>query len=171
MDLIITNGLDNYVYIRKKYDFEVLSCIKIDINNYIKLIKISNLNFIYMLCFDKDIKKFKMLGYTLNGIKFIESYLVGMVTSNFEINEKGNIIVCYFDYNNKVYEFAILKGSDLSKKNTIKINDLIVNYKNEDIINFKILKEINRIIILTKQKIYYVNMELLKKDIKNILLE
>ena len=171
LDLIITSGLDNYVYIRKKYDFEVLSCIKIDINNYIKLIKISNLNFIYMLCFDKDIKKFKMLGYTLNGIKFIESYLVGMVTSNFEINEKGNIIVCYFDYNNKVYEFAILKGSDLSKKNTIKINDLIVNYKNEDIINFKILKEINRIIILTKQKIYYVNMELLKKDIKNILLE
>jgi hypothetical protein len=42
LDLIITSGLDNYVYIRKKYDFEVLSCIKIDKNYYIKLIKINS---------------------------------------------------------------------------------------------------------------------------------
>ena len=176
LDLIITSGLDNYVYIRKKYDFEVLSCIKIDKNYYIKLIKISNLNFIYMLCFDKISKRFKILGYTLNGIKFIEkTFQFGFVSSNFEINEKGNLLVCdYDDYNNNInknYEFAILKGGDLKKINEIKINDLIDNFKNEVIINFKILKEKNKFIILTKQKIYYVNIDLLKKDIKNILLE
>ena len=175
LDLIITSGLDNYVYIRKKYDFEVLSCIKIDKNYYIKLIKISNLNFIYMLCFDKNLKKFKILGYTLNGIKFIENTIQkGFVSSNFEINEKGNLLVCYYDYNNNInknYVFAILKGSDLRIINIIKINDLIDNFKNEVIINFKILKEKNYFIILTKQKIYYINIDLLKKDIKNILLE
>ena len=71
--LIITCGDDNYILIRKLYDFELLSPIKIKHKYIITLAKVSPLNFLYVLCYDKHKNSKVIFGYTLNGLKFAKS--------------------------------------------------------------------------------------------------
>ena len=113
LGLVITSADDNYILIRKLYDFELLLPIKIKNKYIILMAKISSYNFLYILCFNK-IKKLKVIfGYTLSGMKFAKSEYGSYDNINF--NEDGNIITIENKKN-----IIILSGNDLSK---MKISD------------------------------------------------
>ena len=97
--IIITTSEDNSIQIRKEYDFELLTVIDLtycfgnpiisETNNiFPSLIKISNLNLLYVLIFDKDKKRNFIRGYNLNGIFFAETQY-----KSFLDNEKNNLII------------------------------------------------------------------------------
>ena len=113
LGLIITCGDDNYILIRKLYDFELLSPIKIKPKYIITMVKISPLNFIYIICYNKEKKTSVIYGYTLTGLKFAKSNFGFYDNIDFTMN--GNIVTLK-DYN----ELCILSGSSLKK---IKMNE------------------------------------------------
>ena len=59
LGIIITSGEDNYVFIRKLYDFELLIPIKIKHKYIITMAKVSPMNFLYIMCYNKKKKKNK----------------------------------------------------------------------------------------------------------------
>ena len=75
--------------------------------------KVSPINFLYVMCFDKVENLSVIFGYTLTGIKFATSQL-GFYC-NIDFTHSGNIVSLF---NSK--EICILNGYDLTKK---KINE------------------------------------------------
>ena len=114
LGLVITAGDDNYIFIRKIYDFELLLPIKIKNKFDILMVKISSFNFMYILCLNKNNKKKIIFGYTLSGIKFAKSEY-GLY-DNISFNEEGNLITL-----NEQKNIKFLSGSNLTE---IKISDL-----------------------------------------------
>ena len=112
LGVIITAGDDNFIFIKKIYDFELLLPIKIDIKYKILMVKISDFNFIYVLCLNKITKKKIIFGYTLSGMKFAKSKYGEFDSFNF--TEDGNLIT----FNGEEY-IIILSGSNLKKLNNI----------------------------------------------------
>ena len=109
LGLIITCGNDNYVQIRKLYNFELLTPIKINKKYIITMAKVSNNNFLYIMCYNKIKKTSIIFGYTLTGIKFAKSpegYFC-----NIDFTQSGNI-VSLFNFN-KIY---VLNAYDLARK-------------------------------------------------------
>ena len=90
LGIIITAGNDNYVFIRKIYDLELLIPIKIKSKFIITMVKVSPMNFLYIMCFNKNIKKSCILGYTLNGLYFAKSNYDYYETIDF--TKSGNIV-------------------------------------------------------------------------------
>ena len=90
--IILTGGDDNKLCIRKVYDFELLTCIKIKSKFIITMAKISPKNFLYVLCYNKNKKKesYIIFGYTLSGLKFAKSNY--SYYTNIEFTSNGNII-------------------------------------------------------------------------------
>ena len=119
LGVIITAGDDNYIFIRKLYDLELLMPIKIKKKYIILMIKISSFNFIYILCLNQLNNKKKIFGYTLSGIRFAKSDYGSYDNINFR--EDGNLITLEEKKN-----ITILSGSDLTK---ININEN--NYNKE----------------------------------------
>ena len=119
LGIIITCGDDNYILIRKLYDFELLSPIKIKNKFIITMAKISPLNFLYIICFNKEKKVSVIFGYTLTGLKFAKSEYSFYDNIDFTLN--GNIVT----FKNHS-ELSILSGSDL---NSIKMNKNDSNYE------------------------------------------
>ena len=119
LGLVITSGSDNYIFIRKLYDFELLLPIKIKKKYRVLMMKISSYNFLYVLCINIKINKKVFFGYTLSGMKFAKSNYGLYDNINFTI--KGNIITL----NNKK-DMIILSGSDLTELN-ISDNKQITN--------------------------------------------
>ena len=108
LGIIITSGDDNYIIIRKLYDFEMLLPIKIKQKYRILMTKISPYNFFYILCFNVINQKKIIVGYTFSGIKFARSKY-GTYT-NINVTEDGNILTIDNEKN-----IIILSGSDLTK--------------------------------------------------------
>ena len=109
LGLIITCGNDNYVQIRKLYNFELLTLIKLNKKYIITMAKVSNNNFLYIMCYNKIKKTSIIFGYTLTGIKFAKSpegYFC-----NIDFTQSGNI-VSLFNFN-KIY---VLNAYDLASK-------------------------------------------------------
>ena len=113
LGVLITSGNDNYIFIRKLYDFELLLPIKIKDKYSILMTKISSHNFLYILCFNKINNKNIIFGYTLSGIKFAKSEY--SLYDNINFDEEGNLITI----NNK-NDIIFLSGSDLTKINNKK---------------------------------------------------
>ena len=152
--LIITSGDDNYIIIRKLYDFELLSPIKIKDKLIITLAKVSPLNFLYVLCYDKQKKSKVIYGYTLNGLKFAKSEYGNY--ENLDFTENGNIVTLEI-----MKKLCILSGSNLKHiktdnnpkeleeinkiKNAIwlKYDYFVMKVKNEGYINNRIITYIN----------------------------
>ena len=132
LGLIITGGDDNYILIRKLYDFELLSPIKIKKKYIITMAKISPLNFIYILCYHKEKKKSVIFGYTLTGLKFAKSNYGFYDNIDFTIS--GNIITL-----NNNNELLILSGSKLAY---LKMNLYDPNFDDFNNINDKIQNSI-----------------------------
>ena len=113
LGLIITCGNDSYIQIRKLYNLELITPIKIKKKYIITMAKVSPINFLYVMCFNKVENLSVIFGYTLTGIKFAKSQL-GFYC-NIDFTHSGNIVSLL---NSK--EICILNGYDLTKK---KINE------------------------------------------------
>ena len=112
LGLIITCGKDNLVQIRKLYNLELITPIKLKRKYIITMAKVSPANFLYILCFDIKEKKSIIYGYTLTGIKFAKNK--GGVYCNIDFTRSGNI-VSLLDHK----ELVILNSYDLRKKENL----------------------------------------------------
>ena len=120
LGILITAGEDNYVFIRKLYDFELLTPIKINAKYIITMAKVSPMNFLYIMCCNKKKKKNRsvIFGYTLNGLYFAKSKYGSY--DNIDFTRNGNIV----SYVSKK-EIEVLSGNDLN--NIIKKDDKFMN--------------------------------------------
>lgn len=152
-NIIATASLDNHIYIRKAYDFELLVSIKIKKKYIISYIKFSYYNCLYVMCYNPQNRMNRIIGYTLSGLKFAKSDYG--IYYNFCFTQSGNLVVGTND-EDKVY---LLKGSDLKLKESKKlikkegVNGLgwfeyimnppyyFLGYKNKDFYSIKINKE------------------------------
>ena len=117
LGVVLTGGDDNKLCIRKLYDFELLTCIKLKSKFIITMAKISPMNFIYIMCYNKKKKESIIFGYTLSGIKFAKSMYSYYTSLDFTKN--GNIISLVNEC-----EINILLGYNLER--------LIINKKDKD---------------------------------------
>ena len=101
--IIITSGEDKFIYIRKAIDFELLTAIDLTysygnpviskyLNIFPSLIKVSELNLLYVLIYDYDKQKTFIRGYNLNGIFFAQT------DQNEFKNENGDLLFNYFSF-------------------------------------------------------------------------
>ena len=126
-NLIITAGEDKYIYIRKLFDFELLTSINLlysfgnpiiskYLNIFPSLIKVSDLNLLYVMIYDYDSKNYFIRGYNLNGIFFAQSdkkfFIEGnyLMFNNFSFTKYSNLIVGFYNSNN----FYVLNSGILS---------------------------------------------------------
>ena len=109
LGLIITCGNDNFVQIRKLYNFELITPIQINKKYIITMAKVSPTNFLYIMCFDKIKRNSIIFGYTLSGIKFAKSH--SGYYCNIDFTRSGNI-VSLLNFKN----ICILNGYNLLKK-------------------------------------------------------
>ena len=130
LGIIITAGEDNYLFIRKLYDFELLTPIKIKSKYIITMAKVSPMNFLYIMCFNKKKSKKKsiILGYTLNGLYFAKSKYNYYDTLDF--TRLGNIVTLV---NRK--EIEILSGD--------RLKNILINVDNKYTEIKEIQNEIN----------------------------
>ena len=150
-NIILTSDIDGILYIRKYYDFELLTKIKLKENNCFSTnILVNDFNFIYTINYNKEkTKKFICL-YTLNGI-LIEKSTLHTIIDIYDLNN-GKIIFNRLE-ENELYMFGFNNQKD---KNEALINDNIFkkfHYQNiNDIKNF-VIKD-NDIYILLKNRIF-----------------
>ena len=121
LGLIITCGNDNYVQIRKLYNFELLVPIKINKKYIITMAKVSHINFLYIMCFDKKKRTSFIFGYTLTGIQFAKSQ-EGLYC-NIDFTQSGNIVSLI-----NSSEICILNGYNLERK---IIEDSLKDFKDK----------------------------------------
>ena len=112
LGLIITCGKDNLVQIRKLYNLELITPIKIKKKYVVVMAKVSPINFLYILCFDMKKRRSIIYGYTLTGIKFAKNK--GGLYCNIDFTRSGNIVSLM---DNK--ELCIFNSYDLTKKENI----------------------------------------------------
>ena len=124
--IVITSGEDHKLLIRKLYDFELLTSITIKNKYIVTMAKISPMNFMYIICYNKINQKYVIFGYTLSGLKFAKSSY--SYYTNIEFTENGNIISLI---NEK--ELGILYGHNLNK--------ITINIKDPDYEKYKNVKQ------------------------------
>ena len=90
LGIVITGGDDSKIFIRKLFDFELLTCIKLKPKFSIIMAKVSQNNLLYVICFNRNIGKSIIFGYTLSGLKFAKSNY--SFYTNIEFTPSGNII-------------------------------------------------------------------------------
>ena len=166
-NIVITAGEDKFIFIRKTFDFELLTVIDLTysfgnpivsktINIFPSLIKISDLNLLYVLIYDFDSKYTYIRGYNLNGLFFAQTNPLKFKKrdiyfqfNNFSFTKNSNLITWY---NNSKY-VDILSASELTRiwnKNidcTCEISNIInfeYNYSSKE---FYILLEKEFIVI------------------------
>ena len=119
LGLIITNGDDHKIMIRKYYDLTLLTMIDIGLNKFCVDIKISHC-FLYILFFDQSEKKHIVQIYSVNGLKVGEgsyNYISGI-----NIDKNGNVLIGDYKGNKiEVYNPAM----------TDKLDDIDVNVKKD----------------------------------------
>ena len=164
--IIATSCEDKFIHIRKLYDFEILTVIDltycygnsiISENKYIfpSLIKISDLNCIYVLFYDFKNKKTFIRGYTLNGLFFAQTEdNDNAAYNNIVISKDGNLIVGAYNIN-QIYK---LNSFDLKIRNIENLDTLPsdngtiwieVDYSNNSFI--ALYKKICKFIPISKQ--------------------
>ena len=112
-EIIATSGEDKCIHIRKLYDLEILTVIDLTYcygneiisesqNIFPSLLKISDLNCIYVLLYDFDSENTFIRGYTLNGLFFAQTENneeEKIFYNNIIINKNGNLLVGLHNYN------------------------------------------------------------------------
>ena len=122
--LIITAGEDKYINIRKIYNLELLTSIDLTYsygnpiinksnNIFPSLIKISDLNLIYILIYDYDSQSTLIRGYNMNGIFFAQTKPElfqnkdkKIYFNNISFTKCSNLVVGYYNYN----KYSILQA-------------------------------------------------------------
>ena len=126
--IIVTSGEDKFIYIRKIFDFELLTAINLTYsfgnpiisktcNIFPSLLKISDLNLLYVLLYDKDNNKTFIRGYNLNGLffaqtdpKLFEDKKISLQFNNISLTKNSNLVVGCYNSNN-IY---VISASDLT---------------------------------------------------------
>jgi hypothetical protein len=127
-NIIVTSGEDKFIYIRKIFDFELLTVINLTYsfgnpiisrtcNIFPSLLKISDLNLLYVLLYDKDNNTTFIRGYNLNGLffaqtdpKLFKDKKELLQFNNISFTKNSNLIVGF--YNSK--SFYVISASDLT---------------------------------------------------------
>ena len=120
-NIIITAGEDNFIYIRKMFDFELLTSIDLTysfgnpsiskINNIFPfLVKVSELNLLYVLIYDNDKKNSYIRGYNLNGLLFAQTNNQTQY-NNISFTKYNNLVVGSYNSNS----IQVLSASSLTK--------------------------------------------------------
>ena len=121
-NIIATAGEDKFIYIRKIYDFELLTVIDLtySFGNPIvsqtydifpSLIKISELNLLYVLLYDYELKKTFIRGYNFNGLFFAQTDLkMDLEFNNISFTKYSNLVVGFENSN----EIQVLSASNLN---------------------------------------------------------
>ena len=117
--ILITAGEDKFIYIRKTFDFELLSAIDLTysfgnpiisqyLNIFPSMVKVSDLNLLFVMLYDYNTKKNFIRGYNLNGIFFAQTdqmlFEENAEINNFCFTKYGNLIITCYN-SNKFYVF------------------------------------------------------------------
>ena len=138
-NIIITAGEDKYIHIRKQYDFELLTVINLNsdcgyfkstrnLNIFPSLIKISDLNLLYVLLYDLDSETNFIRGYNLNGLYFAQtdknlrkdSQNKKMIINNFSFTKNSNLVIGFY-YQSK---YILLNSWDLNINKTYNLEGI-----------------------------------------------
>jgi hypothetical protein len=136
--IIVTAGEDKFIHIRKQYDFELLTAINLNYcfgnptisqnyNLFPSLIKISDLNLLYVLLYDLESETNFIRGYNLNGILFAqtEKTLIKeetnkkIIINSISFTKNSNLIIGFHNLNN----YILLQSWDLNIKQKFDINE------------------------------------------------
>ena len=135
--IIITSGEDKFIYIRKIVDFELLTAIDLtysfgnpivsqSLNIFPSLIKVSELNLLYVLIYDYDRKSTFIRGYNLNGIFFAQTDQMfftdnkeNLIFNNFSFTRYCNLITGFYN-SNKIF---VICGGALTPKRCTDIEE------------------------------------------------
>ena len=143
LNIIIFYSLEGQIMINNAFDFNVINIIDIGIEFYIKDIKMSKYDLIYIYCTDKENEKFNYIKcYSLNGIKYTELKTEKKIINYFVFETlliiyEDNIIESFNLYNlegNSLYKHELKRNkSDLDKKDD-KNKIVLKNIENNKII-------------------------------------
>ena len=137
--IIITAGEDKFIYIRKIFDFELMTAIDLTysfgnpivsqyLNIFPSMIKVSDLNLLFVMIYDYHSKKFFIRGYNLNGIFFAQTedmlFEDNLQINNFSFTKYSNLVVGFYNSD----KFLVLNAgvltpiwiTDLEKKDEEK---------------------------------------------------
>ena len=128
-EIIATAGEDKFIHIRKLFDLEILTSIDLTYsfgnplisknqNIFPSLIKISDLNCIYVLLYNYKDYNTKIRGYTLNGLFFAETSKKSenLVFSSISFNKNWNLVVGCYNNNEMILLNAYNLDSCYQKK-------------------------------------------------------
>ena len=138
-NIIITAGEDKFIHIRKRFDFELLTAINLNycfgnptisqnFNIFPSLIKISDLNLLYVLLYDLDSETNFIRGYNLNGLYFAQtdknlrkdSQNKKMIINNFSFTKNSNLVIGFY-YQSK---YILLNSWDLNINKTYNLEGI-----------------------------------------------
>ena len=133
-NIIITGGIDKMIFVRKTYDFELLTVINLlysygnpivgeKLNIVPTLIKVSELNCIYIMLYNYETEKSYIRGYNLNGLFFAQSKENDYINICFTKN--GSLLTSY--YNQKVIEILKCSNLELIIDFQLSIDDFLNN--------------------------------------------
>ena len=123
--IVITAGEDKYIYIRKTFDFELLTAIDLtysfgnpiisqNLNIFPSMIKVSDLNLLFVMIYDYNSKNNFIRGYNLNGLFFAQTdkklFEENILFNNFSFTRDSNLVVGSYNSNN----FYVLNAGILS---------------------------------------------------------
>jgi hypothetical protein len=141
LNIIISYSIEGQIMINNAFDFNVINIIDIGNEFYIKDIKISKYDLIYIYCTDKENETFNYIKcYSLNGIKYTEMKTEKKIINYFVFETlliiyEDNIIESFNLYNlqgNSLYKNEINKHKqDLDKKGDKNKNVLKNNESNK----------------------------------------
>ena len=139
--IIITAGEDKFIHIRKLFNFELLTTIDLTYsfgnplisktpNIFPSLIKISELNLLYVLLFDFDSENNIIRGYNLNGLFFAQTEKKNLrdenknnlLINNISFTKSSNLVIGFYNSN----KFGVLEAWSLIP--VFQLN----NIRNED---------------------------------------
>ena len=133
-NILITGGEDKMIFIRKIYDFELLTAINLlytyanpivgqKINIIPTMVKVSELNCLYVMIYNNETQKSFIRGYNINGLFFAQSEEDDFMNICFTKN--GNLLTSYYNKDEikilNCYDFGFA-GAELKKEDFFKNN-------------------------------------------------
>ena len=137
-NIIITASEDKYIHIRKLYDFELLTAINLTYcfanpiisekcNIFPSLVKISELNLLYVVIYDLDSNTNFIRGYNLNGLFISQTdqvfFILGkqkLIINSISFTKNSNLIIGFYNTNN----YSSLNAWDLKPNCLLRLLDI-----------------------------------------------
>ena len=155
-NILATSSLDGNIYIRKYFDFELLTIININQNEFVNDIIFSNYDMFYLLKFNKHSLKFNFSIYSINGLKVISDNQE-LYINDFSTVKNGKILFTFFNEHDHFFYYSLIDKS--IKKFNLKEE---LKYKNQ---------ELKKFIYEEKKDLFYIlfsNGDLLRFSNENI---